>query len=37
MVDGQAAFVHPSFKNTKYILIESGDNFGVCDIIGAVS
>ena len=36
MIDGEAAFVLPSFKNTQYILIESGDNFGVIDIIGCV-
>lgn len=37
LVDGYAAFVHPSFKNARYISIDNGDTFGVADIIGAVS
>lgn len=37
MIVGEAAFVLPSFKNTKYIMIESGDHFGVIDIIGSAS
>ena len=37
MIDGEAAFVLPSFRNTRYILIGNGDNFGVIDIIGSVS
>ena len=37
MIEGTAAFVLPSFKNTRYITIETGDHFGFCDIIGSVS
>ena len=37
MIVGEAAFVLPSFKNTMYILIESGDHFGVIDIVGSAS
>ena len=37
MIKGNAAFVHPSFKNSRYISIEKGDGFGVWDIIGGVS
>jgi hypothetical protein len=37
MINGYAAFVHPSFRNTRYISIENGDNFGVIDIVGTVS
>ena len=35
LVDGDAAFVLPSFKNTKYITIENGDHFGIIDIMGS--
>lgn len=34
-VTGSAAFVLPSFDNTKYIDIRVGDKFGIIDIIGS--
>ena len=37
MIQGYAAFVHPSFRNTRYISIENGDHFGILDIVGTVS
>ena len=35
LIDGAAAFVLPSFRNTKYIKIEKGDHFGIIDFIGS--
>ena len=32
---GSAAFVLPSYLNTKYIDIKSGDQFGLIDIVGS--
>jgi len=35
MMTGEAAFVLPSFENTRYINIHVGDHFGAIDIIGS--
>ena len=36
LIKGMAAFVLPSYENTSYIEINSGNHFGVMDIIGSV-
>lgn len=36
LIKGMAAFVLPSYENTSYIQINSGNHFGVMDIIGSV-
>jgi hypothetical protein len=35
IVQGSAAFVLPSYLNTKYIDIKVGDQFGLIDIVGS--
>ena len=37
LISGQAAFVLPSFRNSRYIQINTGDHYGVIDIIGSIS
>ena len=37
LIKGKAAFVLPSYENTRYIDINSGNHFGVMDIIGSVA
>ena len=36
LIKGKAAFVLPSYENTRYINITSGCHFGIMDIIGSV-
>lgn len=37
VINGKAAFVLPSYRNSRYITINPGDHFGVIDILGSVS
>ena len=35
LINGEAAFVLPRYNNTPFITIQSGQYFGVMDIVGS--